>query len=326
VQTLPSFSPAVDSPELPLWAAPPPAEQECSILNKQYLQIKEYLAAAPTWDKPTAQRLGHHYATYGCGILGRYIAFKWQEGALHGISHPDVITLSALIGYADIREQVIDNTRQFLHGYPANNLLLYGDRGTGKSSTVKALLNEYWPRGLRLVEVPKRQLADYQLIVQQLRYSKHRFILFVDDLSFEENETEFKDLKALLEGGVEDQPGNVLIYATSNRRHLIKETFADRTNKNDTGREIHSMDSVQEKLSLADRFGITVIFPTPDQETFLEIAVGLAQKRQLPLSQQDLRRRALKWSIWHNGRSPRSARQFVDHLEGQLAMENPART
>lgn len=321
VQVLQSI-PQPTGPVLPMWTAPQPPEQDRFVLYNEYLRIKQELAAAPQWDK-LAEKLARHYNTYGCGIFGRYIAFKWQNGALHGIGKPDTIKLSGLIAYADVREQIIDNTLQFLQGYPANNLLLYGDRGTGKSSTVKALLNEYWPRGLRLVEVPKKQLADYQFIIDELRHSRHRFILFVDDLSFEENETEFKNLKALLEGGIEERPANVLIYATSNRRHLIKETFADRT-KNDVGREIHAMDSLQEKLSLADRFGITVIFPTPDQETFLKIAIGLAEQRQLPLSQQELRQRALKWSLWHNGRSPRSARQFIDHLEGQLAIEKLA--
>lgn len=322
VQVLNNCFPVLHCPPLPLWAAPRPQAGDRSGLHIRRVQMKRELAAARRWDK-LAEQLAHYYATYGCGIFGRYIAFKWQNGVLQGVDRPDPIKLSGLIEYADIREQVIENTRQFLFGYPANNLLLYGDRGTGKSSTVKALLNEYWSQGLRLVEVPKKQLPDYQSIVQELRHNKHRFILFVDDLSFEENETEFKDLKALLEGGIEDRPGNVLIYATSNRRHLIKETFADRV-KNNTGGEIHAMDSVQEKLSLADRFGITVIFPTPDQETFLKIAVGLAEQRGLPLPQQELRQRALKWSMWQNGRSPRSARQFVDQLEGQLAMENQA--
>ncbi|TYO94687.1 ATP-binding protein [Desulfallas thermosapovorans] len=322
IEVLDNCFPVTHRPPLPRWTAPRPPAGEQSGLHNRRVQMKRELAAARRWDK-LAEQLAHYYATYGCGIFGRFIAFKWQNGILQGVDRPDPIKLNGLFEYTDIREQVIANTRQFLNGYPANNLLLYGDRGTGKSSTVKALLNEYWSQGLRLVEVPKKQLPDYHSIVQELRHNKHRFILFVDDLSFEENETEFKDLKALLEGGIEDRPGNVLIYATSNRRHLIKETFADRV-KNNTGGEIHAMDSVQEKLSLADRFGITVIFPTPDQETFLKIAVGLAEQRGLPLPPQELRQRALHWSMWQNGRSPRSARQFVDQLEGQLAMENGA--
>jgi hypothetical protein len=305
--------------QLPLWTAPPPLPERPAAFARRLLQVKEKMAAEPQWDR-LAGLLGDHYAACGCGIYSRYIAFKWQNGSLHGISRPDPVSLDKLIGYQDIREEIINNTRQFLYGYPANNILLYGDRGTGKSSTVKALLNEYWPRGLRLVEVPKRQLAQFPAIIEELHRRKHRFILFVDDLSFEENETAYKDLKALLEGGVEVRPANVIIYATSNRRHLVRETFADRE-RNTAGREIHAMDSVQEKLSLADRFGMTVIFPTPDQELFLQIAAGLARQRGIAMEQDELRQRALQWSMWHNGRSPRAARQFIDHLEGQLALE-----
>lgn len=318
ISVLQCFFHFTDDQALPLWVAAQPAAQEHSAIDEGYRRLKEDLAAEPQWDQ-LVEDLAQYYAFFGCGIYSRHIAFKWENGALRGISQPDTIKLSDLIDYADLREQIIDNTLQFLHGYPANNLLLYGDRGTGKSSTIKALLNEYWPRGLRLVEVPKNQLADYQLIIQELRHRKHYFILFVDDLSFEDNETDFKDLKALLEGGIEEKPDNVLIYATSNRRHLIKETFADRKT-NDDSREIRSMDSVQEKLSLADRFGMTIIFPTPDQETFIEIVLGLAAQRELQVTPEELRQRALKWSVWYNGRSPRSARQFIDHLEGQLAL------
>ena len=303
---------------LPPWVAAQPTAQEQSVIEADCRQFKEELAAEPQWDG-LVEELAEYYAFFGCGIFSSHIAFKWENGALHGISEPDTIQLTELIDYADLREQIVDNTLQFLHGYPANNLLLYGDRGTGKSSTIKALLNEYWMRGLRLVEVPKNQLADYQLIIRELRHRKHCFILFVDDLSFEENETDFKNLKALLEGGIEEKPDNVLIYATSNRRHLIKETFADRKT-NDDSREIRSMDSVQEKLSLADRFGMTLIFPTPDQETFIDIVLELAAQRELQVEPEELRQRALKWSVWYNGRSPRSARQFIDHLEGQLAL------
>ncbi len=300
--------------QLPLWAASRPAGGAAAGHMTRRLQMKETIFAAPQWDK-LAERLAAHYAEAGCGIFGRFIAFKWQNGSLHGVEHPDPVALSDLIGYEDVREQVIRNTLQFLQGYPANNMLLYGDRGTGKSSTVKALLNEFWPRGLRLVEVPKQELANFPAIAGHLRRLRHRFILFVDDLSFEENETDYKFLKALLEGGLEPRPANVLIYATSNRRHLVKETFADRQ-----AQEVRSMDTLQEKLSLADRFGITVIFPTPDQQLFLKIVAGLAQKRNLPLKPEQLRQRALQWSAWHNGRSPRAARQLVDQLEGELAM------
>lgn len=303
---------------LPLPAAPPPAGENPAPWLEARLRFKEEMAAAPRWDK-LAGALAAHYARFGCGPFGRHIAFKWQNGTLHGINRPDPVTLDELTGYEEVRREIIRNTLQFIHGLPANNILLYGDRGTGKSSTVKALLNQYWSRGLRLLEVPKQQLVEFPCIIKELRHRRHRFILFVDDLSFEENETGYKDLKALLEGGLEARPANVLIYATSNRRHLIRENFTDRE-RGAAGGEVHYMDSVQEKLSLADRFGITIIFPTPDQELFLSIVAALAKRRKLSISPEDLRRRALQWSSWHNGRSPRSARQFIDHLEGELAL------
>ncbi|MCL2337872.1 MAG: ATP-binding protein, partial [Firmicutes bacterium] len=256
---------------------------------------------------------------YGCGILARYEAYKWQDGGLTGVSRPDPVTLSDLVSYEQVRKDIISNTEQFLHGYPANNMLLYGDRGTGKSSTVKALLHAYSAQGLRLVELSKQALTNFPQLMSQLRERNHYFIIFIDDLSFEENETQYKDFKALLEGGLEARPQNMLVYATSNRRHLVRETFADRTTGT-AGDEVRAMDSVQEKLSLADRFGITVIFPSPNQELFLEIVSGLAQQRGLTVAAAELRQRALHWSSWHNGRSPRAARQFIDQLQGELAM------
>jgi len=303
---------------LPLWAAPAPALDKPGGMEARRLEFKEQLAAAERWDE-LALPLAEYYSKYGCGILGQYEAFNWQDGMLKGISRPDPVTLSELVGYEDVREELISNTLQFLHGHPANNILLYGDRGTGKSSTVKALLHAYSDHGLRLVEVSKHSLKHFPQITAQLRDRNHRYIIFVDDLSFEENETQYKDFKALLEGGLEARPQNVLVYATSNRRHLVRETFADRT-QSGSGNEVRTMDSVQEKLSLADRFGITIIFPTPNQELFLEIVTGLARQRRLAIAQDELRRRALHWSSWHNGRSPRAARQFIDQLQGELAM------
>lgn len=304
--------------ELPLWAAPALAHDRPGGIEARRLEFKEQLAAAESWDELILP-LAKYYSKYGCGILGQYEAYKWQDGMLAGINRPDPVTLSELVGYEDVREEIISNTLQFLHGHPANNILLYGDRGTGKSSTVKALLNEYSDNGLRLVEVSKHSLANFPQITAQLRDRNHRYIIFVDDLSFEENETQYKDFKALLEGGLEARPQNVLVYATSNRRHLVRETFADR-DKGAPGNEVRAMDSVQEKLSLADRFGITIIFPTPDQELFLKIVTGLALQRRLAIAPEELRRQALHWSSWHNGRSPRAARQFIDQLQGELAM------
>lgn len=311
---LPAMYPAA----LPLWAASAPVQDKPDGITARRLEFKEQLAAAASWDR-FALPLAGYYSRYGCGILAQYTAFKWRDGVLSGVDRPDPVTLSELVGYDEVRKEIISNTMQFLHGHSANNILLYGDRGTGKSSTVKALLYEYRAAGLRLVELSKHELADFPQLMSLLRERNHRYIIFIDDLSFEENETQYKDFKALLEGGLEARPQNVLVYATSNRRHLVRETFADRV-PNTAGDEVHAMDSVQEKLSLADRFGITVIFPSPDQKLFLEIVTGLARQRSLDIDPKELRRRALLWSSWHNGRSPRAARQFIDQLQGELAM------
>lgn len=284
-------------------------------------EIRDLFARSRDWGQ-LLPRLAGWYASTGVGIYGQYQAFRWvrqgAQGELQGISTPDPIRLQELIGYQSERAQLIQNTEQFLQGYPANNVLLYGDRGTGKSSTVKALLNEYGQRGLRLIEVSKHHLTDFPELFSMLRNRRQKFILFVDDLSFEDNEVSYKDLKAILEGGLEARPDNVLIYATSNRRHLVKERFADRQFTDD---EVRKSDTLQEKLSLSDRFGITVIFPSPDQEGYLAIVEGLARQRGLSIHPDDLRQMALQWELWHNGRSGRTARQFIDHLTGELAIK-----
>jgi len=259
--------------------------------------------------------LSRYYREAGAGLFGRYRAFRWSGavGRVEGIDEPDPVRFEELIGYQDQRKQVVDNTEKFLAGFPANNLLLYGDRGTGKSSTVKALLNQYGEQGLRLVEVPKSSLGDFSEIITLLRQKPQRFIIFVDDLSFEESEVEYKELKAVLEGGLASRPANVLIYATSNRRHLVRERFSDR----EPGDELHSNDTVQEKLSLADRFGVTIFFTTPDRALYLRIVREMAEHKGLKLAAGELERRALLWASWHNGWSGRTARQFIDNLSGE---------
>lgn len=263
--------------------------------------------------------LAARYRARGVGPFAGHRAFRWSHrdgrGQMVPVRRPDPITFDDLIGYEDQRRIVRRNTENFLRGLPANNLLLYGDRGTGKSSTVKALLNAYADDGLRLIEVAKSALADFPEIVATLDGRSERFIIFVDDLSFDENEVGYKELKAILEGSVETRPENVLLYATSNRRHLIQERFGDRAAPDD---EVHAQDTLQEKLSLADRFGVTVIFMAPDQEQYLEIVVGLARRRGLRIDEARLRREALQWSAWNNGRSGRTARQFVDDLTATL--------
>jgi predicted AAA+ superfamily ATPase len=290
--------------------------------------LKERFAASEDWPALT-DALADQYARIGAGPFGRYRAFRWvredgpghppgQIGRLIGVPAPDPIRLEQLVGYDRERELVLQNTEQFLAGYPANSVLLYGDRGTGKSSTVKALLNEHAARGLRLVEVSRDDLGDFPWIIQELRDRPERFILFVDDLSFDEGERDYRGLKAVLEGSVEARPSNVVLYATSNRRHLVQERWTDR--ETTLAAEVHGQDTMQEKLSLSDRFGIRVVFPSPDQRRYLAVVESLANQRGLSLDPDVLRRRALQWAEWHNGRSGRTARQFIDHLQGELGL------
>lgn len=261
---------------------------------------------------------------YGCGMFARYKAFTWESlldsSSLRGIESPDPTQISDLIGYELEREIIVENTLQFLNSYPANNMLLYGDRGTGKSSTVKALLNEYHKKGLRIVEVSKEHISAFPDIIRILKNRSQKFIIFIDDLTFEDGETGYTSLKAILEGSLESKPKNVLIYATSNRRHLVKEYFHERQGlqSGNYSEEIHASDSIQEKLSLADRFGITVVFSAPSQDEYLEIVDGLVERRNLEIDKEELHSQALTWEKRHNGRSARTARQFVDWLEGHL--------
>jgi len=257
--------------------------------------------------------IADHHCQHGVGPFARYHAFTWRQGQLTGITTPDPITLDNLTGYSHPRQQLLRNTEALLSGYPALNVLLYGSRGSGKSSLVKALLNEYGDRGLRLIEVPKDELRQLPQIVAQIRQLPQTFILFVDDLSFEEDDDAFKALKVVLEGGVIARPSNVVVYATSNRRHLIREFYDDRPRPKDAG-EIHQWDTVQEKLSFSDRFGLTLTFEPADQTAYLDIVRHLAHQAQLDIPAERLERKALQWATRHNGRSGRTARQFVDAL------------
>ena len=296
--------------------------------NLDHIQvIKDRLRSSQHWDKClTDLKLFHK--TYGCGIYARYIAFVWEKtdgkGYLQGIESQDPITLNELVDYQNIRSKVIENTLQFMEGFPSNNVLLYGDRGTGKSSTVKAILNEYHGHGLRMLEVPKAYLADFPLIIRHLKNRAQKFIIFVDDLVFGDNEENFTSLKAVLDGGVECKTNNVVIYATSNRRHLVKEYFSERAGlqSGNHDEEVHAGDSMQEKLSLADRFGISVVFSSPDQNQFLKIVDGIAANRHLNIDTNRLHREALQWELSYNGRSARTARQFVDWIEGHESVKD----
>ncbi|HEY8347063.1 MAG TPA: ATP-binding protein [Symbiobacteriaceae bacterium] len=274
---------------------------------------------AATWDwRAFAEELAADIRAGGAGDRGRYHAFRWENGAMQGIRHPDPIRLEDLVGNEEAKALVVRNTEQFLRGLPANNLLLYGDRGTGKSSTVKALLHRYGDQGLRLVEVRREDVSRLGDVMRALQDLPQRFILFLDDLSFEETETGYKSFKAVLEGSLERRPPNVVVYATSNRRHLVRERRSDR--QVGGGDDLNPKETVEEIVSLADRFGMTIIFTSPDQEQYLQIVMSLAAKRGIDMPPEELRRQALQWSLWHNGRSGRTARQFIDDLCGRLGI------
>ncbi|EGW36552.1 ATP-binding protein [Desulfosporosinus sp. OT] len=296
-------------------------------LSNHLEHIKVCFRASDRWSD-CIEDLKKFHRHYGCGLFARYFAFVWERidgsGYIRGIESPDPITLDELVEYQTERSRVIENTVQFLKGFPANNVLLYGDRGSGKSSTVKAILNEYHNQGLRMLEIPKAYLADFPLIIRQLKNRTQRFILYVDDLVFGDNEENYTSLKAVLEGGLESKTPNILIYATSNRRHLVKEYFQERAGlqSNNRDEEVHAGDTMQEKLSLADRFGINVVFTSPNQTKYLDIVEGIAGRRNLNLERDILHKEALQWALWYNGRSARTARQFVDWLEGQLNLND----
>jgi predicted AAA+ superfamily ATPase len=261
-----------------------------------------------------------HIRRHGAGLFSRHGFFRWTppdragSGTLQPVLTSDPISLADLCGYRNQRSTVIDNTLSFLEGRAANNLLLYGDRGTGKSATVKAVCREYRDRGLRLLELRKEDMEKLPALMEFTAPRGLKFIVFIDDLSFEGLDNSFTGLKALLEGGVEVRPPNTLIYATSNRRHLVRERLADRPGDG----EVRSFDTMQEQLSLSDRFGLTVFFTSPSQEEYLETARFIAERRGLRPDEkfEKFRENALRWEKWFNGRSPRTALQFVTWLGG----------
>lgn len=265
--------------------------------------------------------LSHHYHQSGTGLFSQYRAFRWQNpDGLVGISHPDPIQLQDLAGYEWQRQALLQNTEFLLAGLPALHVLLYGSRGSGKSSLVKALLNQYASQQLRLIEVSKTALADLGIIVEKLRNLPQKFIIFVDDLSFEEDDDAFKSLKVVLEGSITARPLNVIVYATSNRRHLVREFFEDRPTPKDAD-EVHAWDTLQEKLSFSDRFGLTLTFEPANQDTYLEIVRHLATQAKINLDVADLDFKAKEWATRHNGRSGRTARQFINFLQAEILLK-----
>ena len=270
----------------------------------------------PRWETDPAADYAAAYAARraevgqkGYGLFARHHMFTVEDGALVPVRYPDPQRLSELPGYEREREKVIANTEALLAGKPANNVLLYGDAGTGKSSAVKAIANEYAPRGLRLVEVKKNQLYQLPALMDQLAHNPLKFILFIDDLSFTANDDNFAALKAILEGSVGGRSQNIVVYATSNRRHLIKETLSDRE-----GDDIHAADTRQELMSLSARFGLTVTFQQPDKERFDAILLELARQYKVQLPSDQLYIKGAAFALRAGGRSPRVAKQFIELL------------
>lgn len=261
------------------------------------------------------------YKDFGVGMFGLNKAFRITP-AEHGrvnfiaINNMDTVMLDDLIGYEIQKKKLVDNTRAFVEGKKANNVLLFGDSGTGKSTSIKAIVNEFYPQGLRMIEIYKHQFQDLSAVIAQIKNRNYKFIIYMDDLSFEEFEIEYKFLKAVIEGGVETRPDNILIYATSNRRHLIKENWSDRDDVvNQNG--MHRSDTMEEKLSLVNRFGVTINYSKPSQKEYFHIVTELAKKAGLSMSEQELCAEANKWELSHGGISGRTAQQFINYLLGK---------
>lgn len=289
-------------------------------VSEKVRALSDVLAAAENADQFFDAVTGF-YKEYGVGMFGLNKAFRIverDEGMpdLVPINNLDKVVLDDLTGYEIQKKKLIDNTEAFVSGRTANNCLLFGDAGTGKSTSIKAILNEYYDRGLRMIEIYKHQFKYLSQIISHVKNRNYRFIIYMDDLSFEEFEIEYKYLKAVIEGGMETRPDNVLIYATSNRRHLIRETWNDRS---DMDEEMHRSDTMQEKLSLVYRFGITINFSKPSQKEYFDIVRNLARKYpQITLSDEELCAQANKWELSHGGISGRTAQQFINYLAGQM--------
>ncbi len=267
------------------------------------------------------------YRDYGVGMFGLNKAFRiasrdGEELSIFPINNMDSVRLTDLIGYEHQKKQLIDNTLAFVEGRGANNALLYGDAGTGKSTSIKAIVNEFYDRGLRMIEIYKHQFKDLSSIIARIKNRGYRFIIYMDDLSFEEFEVEYKFLKAVIEGGVETRPDNILIYATSNRRHLIRETWGDRSDMEHES-DVHRSDTLEEKLSLASRFGCSICYLKPSRQQFDEMVIKLARRRGLSLDDSTLLREANRWEIRHGGISGRTAAQFINYLAGNPQYLSP---
>lgn len=259
------------------------------------------------------------YKAYGVGMFGLNKAFRVIGGdngvTFTPINNMDKVMLDDLIGYEIQKKKLVENTEAFVQGIKANNALLFGDSGTGKSTSIKAIVNEYYDQGLRMIEIYKHQFKDLSNVIASIKNRNYKFIIYMDDLSFEEFEIEYKFLKAVIEGGVETKPDNILIYATSNRRHLIKETWNDR-NDLESNNGLHRSDTIEEKLSLVNRFGCQISYSKPSQKEFFDIVIGLARKNNVKMTDEELMAEANKWELSHGGISGRTAQQFINYCLG----------
>ncbi len=294
------------------------------IFNKGVSEKVQQLSCAVEQAKDDAelyQIITGFYKTYGVGKFGLNKAFRIstddKSGILCPITATSDILLDDLVGYESQKKELVQNTEAFVEGRRANNVLLYGDAGTGKSASIKAILNQYYSRGLRMIEVYKHEFKELPKVISAIKNRNYRFIIYMDDLSFEEFEIEYKYLKAVMEGGLETKPENVLIYATSNRRHLIRETWSDRSDMSED--ELHRSDTMQEKLSLAERFGVTIAYFKPMRKEYFNIVTALARRYpEIKLTDEELRSEASKWEMRHGGMSGRTAQQFIDSLLGAV--------
>lgn len=288
-------------------------------VRDRILRLSKQLTEANS-DNEFKDIITEFYKEYGVGKFGLNKAFRIEEGTdlktanIIPITRVEHVYLNDIIGYDIQKKKLTYNTESFINGKPANNCLLYGDAGTGKSSSVKAIVNEYYDKGLRIIEIYKHQFRYLSDILEQLKDRNYKFIIYMDDLSFEESELEYKYLKAILEGGFGRRPENVLIYATSNRRHLIRESFRDKT---ETDEELHTRDTVEEKLSLSARFGEKIYYGSPDKKEFNSIVLALAKKHNIDMDESEILSKANMWELSHGGMSGRSATQFITYLQSQ---------
>ncbi|MCD7863262.1 MAG: ATP-binding protein [Lachnospiraceae bacterium] len=290
--------------------------------NKNVSEKVQALSAALAQTKDEDEfftRVTDFYKAFGVGMFGLNKAFHIQSGERDGdvtflpINNMDKVMLDDLIGYEIQKKKLVDNTRAFVEGRKCNNVLLFGDSGTGKSTSIKAIVNQFYPDGLRMIEIYKHQFKDLSGVITRIKNRNYKFIIYMDDLSFEEYEVEYKFLKAVIEGGVETKPDNILIYATSNRRHLIKEVWSDRDDM-EKGGGLHRSDTMEEKLSLVYRFGVTINYSKPSPKEFKEIVLGLAHRAGVTLPDEELLAEANKWELSHGGISGRTAQQFINYI------------